>query len=283
MSISMLQQFITELEKPYYVSLAKAYPNEHAAKQHEPDKYERFARKALAPGVYAILGFPKDGSGSEIQSIRFSRDKFTPDEAKKWLSDHEMNVGNFEASSNESVKKFGPTVSQVHVPIAEPADAKTPDHPTTCQCDMCRDKSNLEPPPATPLAKATVYTTAPERRLAYAIAYPVYPEHTYDSQGDRAKEAEIEKMAHDFMIHSQKFDFQHLVDVPREAAYIVESYIAPVDFRLELGQGISKEIRKGSWVVATYFADESLWQLVKTGKINAYSIFGTGKRVKVTE
>ena len=180
------------------------------------------------------------------------------------------------------IAKMGPTVGDVHIPVVEQDENAV--HSIDCQCEICRAKQNTEYLPSNSvIAKADFFSTIPERRLAYAIAYPVYPEHTYDSQGDRAQPAEIEKMAHDFMIRSQRFDFQHIADIPKGAAYVVESYIAPVDFSMTLGNGISKEIRKGSWVVATYFADESLWELVKAGKINAYSIFGKGKRIKVEE
>lgn len=70
-----------------YVS--KPYPNEHAARQNDPSKYDSFRRvnNKLGSGISVIFGI-KDGK-SEIQSIRFSASKFTPAEARKWLKAHD--------------------------------------------------------------------------------------------------------------------------------------------------------------------------------------------------
>lgn len=63
------------------------YPNEHAARQSDPSKYTRFARQndKGGPGIDFIFGITKDGK-SEIQSVRFDSSKFTPAEAKAWLT-----------------------------------------------------------------------------------------------------------------------------------------------------------------------------------------------------
>ncbi len=77
----------------------KPYDNEHAARQTDPGKYKRFRRQndKFAPGVHAIWGITEDGK-TELQSIRFSADKFTPEEAKKWLEEHKFKT-NVEAAS----------------------------------------------------------------------------------------------------------------------------------------------------------------------------------------
>jgi hypothetical protein len=65
------------------------FPNEHSARQEDPGKYESFRREngKFGPGIDVIWGITKDGK-TEIQTIRFDSKKFTPDEAKKWLEDH---------------------------------------------------------------------------------------------------------------------------------------------------------------------------------------------------
>ena len=77
------------------------YPAEHAARISSPDKFKSFARKTIAPGVDVILGI-KDGK-SEVQAYRFDRKKFTPEQAKKWLKEHDVKVMTFEPASNETV------------------------------------------------------------------------------------------------------------------------------------------------------------------------------------
>lgn len=71
----------------------RALANEHAARMHDPADFDpdTFRRKELAPGVTAIMAKKKEGEGGMmIQSMRFSADKFTPEEAKKWLKAHDM-------------------------------------------------------------------------------------------------------------------------------------------------------------------------------------------------
>lgn len=75
------------------------YPNEHAARIHDPKKYKRLRRKndAFGNGIHAVYGVRRNGK-SEVQSIRFDRKKFTPAEARKWLKDHDYTSYTFEAA-----------------------------------------------------------------------------------------------------------------------------------------------------------------------------------------
>lgn len=79
------------------------YPNEHAARIHDPGQYDSFARKNVAPGVDVILGI-KNGK-SEVQAYRFDRSKFSVSEAKAWLKDHDISYISFEPASNEEVNQ----------------------------------------------------------------------------------------------------------------------------------------------------------------------------------
>ena len=78
------------------------FPNQHAARQTDPSQYDSFANKELAPGITAILGI-KDGK-SEVQSVRFDKTKFEPDQAKKWLKDHDFKVDTFEEAVAKQIK-----------------------------------------------------------------------------------------------------------------------------------------------------------------------------------
>ncbi len=84
------------------------YPNYHAARINNPDMYIRFVTVTndtenfdwLPNGVIVMLGFTEDGK-SEFQSIRFRKDKFTVEEAKKWLKDHNIEYIDFEPAAGE--------------------------------------------------------------------------------------------------------------------------------------------------------------------------------------
>ena len=80
----------------------KPYPNEHASRQTDPDKYKRFARQKDkgGDGIDFIFGITEDGK-TELQSIRFDKNKYTPEQAKKWLKDHGMKENLEEAKSEE--------------------------------------------------------------------------------------------------------------------------------------------------------------------------------------
>ena len=78
------------------------FPNEHAARQVDPGKFRSFARQNNrgGQGVDFIFGI-KPGGGSELQSIRFDRKRFTPTEARRWLKDHKRRTG-LEVATNKA-------------------------------------------------------------------------------------------------------------------------------------------------------------------------------------
>lgn len=77
------------------------YPNEHAARIKNPGDFQEgsFRRIKITDGIFAIIGRPKGSDKSEVQSYRFDKDKFTPEQAKKWLADHDKKPIEFEAAS----------------------------------------------------------------------------------------------------------------------------------------------------------------------------------------
>jgi len=78
----------------------RPYPNEHAARLTDPAQYDSFRRKNndFGDGIDAIYGI-KSGK-SELQAIRFSKNKFTVAEAKKWLADNDYKPMIFEEATN---------------------------------------------------------------------------------------------------------------------------------------------------------------------------------------
>ena len=78
------------------------YPNEHAARINDPGKYEKIRRvnDKFGSGIDALFGIGKDGK-SEVQAIRFNKKKFTAEEAKKWLSEHDYKTSEFSEASRQ--------------------------------------------------------------------------------------------------------------------------------------------------------------------------------------
>lgn len=110
-----------------------------------------------------------------------------------------------------------------------------------------------------------------EQRLIYGV---VMVPGTPDTQGDIASEHEIEKAAHAFFLKSRVNDLQHKEMLSEDRATPVESYVAPVDMKIN-----DKVIKQGSWVLVTYVPDDDIWGDIKKGNIMSYSIMGYGKRI----
>ncbi|MGB4609669.1 MAG: XkdF-like putative serine protease domain-containing protein, partial [Saccharofermentanales bacterium] len=103
------------------------------------------------------------------------------------------------------------------------------------------------------------------------IVYGVVSEpNVIDLQGDRLSKSEIRAACHKFMQNSQRIGKEHSGVAN---ASIIESYIAPTDFKCN-----GQVVKSGSWVMAVKIHDPALWQAVKKGDITGFSIAGTGTR-----
>jgi len=94
---------------------ARPYPNEHAARLIDPGEFDRFRREngAGGEGVDFIYGI-KEGEPVRLQAIRFDAERFTPEEAKAWLDDHDHKAILFEEATGEKSRELTPdmTVAQ---------------------------------------------------------------------------------------------------------------------------------------------------------------------------
>ena len=118
------------------MELARPYPNEHAARLHDPDQYDELRRvnDEGGPGIDFIYGI-KDGA-SEIQAVRFDAARFTPDEARQWLSEHDMDAIEFEQATGERMMRSEPVTLTRAMPIAE--DDRTLEFPFSSEYPVAR-------------------------------------------------------------------------------------------------------------------------------------------------
>jgi len=89
------------------------YPNEHAARLIDPDKFDadsfRRENDKFGAGIHAIFGKLKGEDSMTLQAIRFDADQFSPDEARKWLEEHGYHPIVFEeAAAEKSFSYFLP-------------------------------------------------------------------------------------------------------------------------------------------------------------------------------
>ena len=99
-----------------------------------------------------------------------------------------------------------------------------------------------------------------EQHLVYA---EVYVPNVPDTQGDFMDADGIREIAHNFMIHKRMDRVDHEHDNNLTGAYVVESFIARDDDTLFI---------PGSWVVGVFIPDDTLWDMVKSGDINGFSM-----------
>jgi hypothetical protein len=102
----------------------------------------------------------------------------------------------------------------------------------------------------------------------------------HDAHGDRVEPEEIQKAAHGWMRRSRQLGDQHFL---KAGADVVESYIAPVSFRVKRPDGEMATVPRGSWIAVTKVEDPKLLRDIATGKKSGYSIGGSGVRDKDDE
>lgn len=107
-----------------------------------------------------------------------------------------------------------------------------------------------------------------EKRLVYGI---VLEPNSVDLQGDTIKAETIEAAAHQYLVKSRVIGAGH---AGKADASISESWIAPEDFTYE-----GQDIKKGTWLMTVKINNDILWDKVKNGTYQGFSIGGTGLRV----
>src|SRR5262245_2350167 len=80
-------------------------PSTHSARQQDPALFSTCRMKELTSGVAAVVCRRKDNDKWEVQSIRLDADKFSPEEARKWLKDHDFSTTQFEEATGTEAAK----------------------------------------------------------------------------------------------------------------------------------------------------------------------------------
>lgn len=94
--------------------IQKPYPNFHAARIKSPGLFLRIRVFTTTKEGIIIYGGPlksKPRGATQVQSIRFPKDKFSVKQAKKWLKDHEHKYISFEPAKQVK-KKWWSTLTE---------------------------------------------------------------------------------------------------------------------------------------------------------------------------
>jgi hypothetical protein len=57
---------------------------------------------------------------------------------------------------------------------------------------------------------------------------------------------------------------------PQKGVRLVQMYLAPCDLMVS-----GSAVKRGSWIMEHYIEDDAMWEEIKNGGLNAYSVDGT--------
>jgi hypothetical protein len=109
-----------------------------------------------------------------------------------------------------------------------------------------------------------------EQQLVFGEVYaPGFP----DSQGDFMTAKTIQNMAYEFLRKGfvNRIDTNHNQEI--NGSYVVESFIAREDDSIFI---------PGSWVIGVKVPDPKLWEMIKSGELNGFSLDGSAVQVETT-
>jgi len=91
-----------------------------------------------------------------------------------------------------------------------------------------------------------------------------------DSQNDWVRMAELQKAARSFMQNERRvFDVNHK---GRDYEFpVIDSYVVEEDDVLKFGI----ELKKGAWLMTLRIDDNEIWQKIKSGELEGFSVQGT--------
>ena len=92
-----------------------------------------------------------------------------------------------------------------------------------------------------------------------------------DTDGEVIDKEETEKAAHRFLRNNHTIGLTHQYYSP--GTYLVENYIAPVDFEKN-----GKKVTQGSWIAGVQTENDKIWEAIKEKKLRAFSIGGWAKK-----
>jgi hypothetical protein len=109
-----------------------------------------------------------------------------------------------------------------------------------------------------------------KRRLVYG---EVYAPNQIDTDGEAMSAEEIEKMAHNFLMHGRTDRIDEMHSYKQTGCLVCESFIA----RKNDPDGFVR----GSWVLGVYVLPDEMWEKVQKGEINGFSFAGRAQSDEV--
>lgn len=232
--------------------------------------------------------------GKSVRFIAFDKSKFTKESAEKWVKDSGVVLADVTEDDKfvyAGVRKFSDfTETDVceRVAVGDGIEVLVKAvKPEVLQIlkDKLEKANNVVEEVMAPSGKIVAEPMVDKDLVKFDLTFPiekfredeqivvgvVYEPDVVDAQGDSASAEEIYKAHQRYNLESKTLGIMHK-DAAGERAQIVESYIAPADFRL--GKGF---VRKGAWVMTIKIYDPELWKQIKEGKLTGLSMAGRAR------
>lgn len=269
-------------------------------------------------GAAGILGTeteinrrPKGDPGRwVIQALIFGKDEYTLDQAREWIANNE-NYGDYGFEETDKAWHFrqydrkwfdmfriitvATGVSEVYAQISEEEDRDLAEKCFVSQLEkydsvhemnqMIASRGLSLIVPDNPVEK-TDEGEDEERFILGLVLEPTMGAGVPfkpDTQDDVYTDKTIRQAAHGWMENYGAVDLMHnWKELGRDNVRILESYIAPIGFKIGEGEEAYK-ILKGTWLLALRVVNDELWAAVQSGDLGAYSIGGVAERTELED
>lgn len=222
----------------------------HRFRVIEPEDFERTSFRVIdidkEAGIRAVVGKLLEKTSMTIQSYLFATDKWTVEEARTWMKDHDIS----------------------YISIAEgdsPEEQK--------EKSMGGEGGDMSKEVEGHFNEMEFIKLDKDKHLAYGVfLVPEKPDH----DGDVISAEDVEKVAHGFIKDYRTIDEMHEDII---SASIVESAIAWMDDMDYHG----KKLAKGTWFGAIKIEDDAVWDKVVAGVYKGFSVRIAGIREPIKE
>jgi hypothetical protein len=261
--------------------------------------FRRINQKTGDKTVNIIIGKLKGATKTTAQALRFNKDQWTADEAKK----HCDNAGGkFEAAvaGKEWSEKMESQLQEListalqaqmgegwvealfidtavfstyrpggnvmyEVPWSVADGEITLGEPKAVELDYVEKRMADELGPS---LSAPIVFKNDEERIVYG---PVLIPGKKDSDGEVVSKEKIREVAHEFMRSYRNQDIGHTLN---NVATPVESYLTPMDMTLKNRKGEDRTLPEGTWMMGSYVENDIAWDGAKKGELNGFSVMG---------
>lgn len=137
---------------------------------------------------------------------------------------------------------------------------------------LAPQQDDKKKPKTVKFLKAGDDASAPAADERYILGIVLEPE-VVDAQNDVYDAATIRAAAHGYMEKFATMKLMHAGEPIDDKVKILESYIAPVDFKVG-----DQVVKAGTWLMACKIVDDGLWSAAKKGELTGFSIGGSAMR-----